>query len=140
MSQDDDYDVGYRKPPKASRWRKGQSGNRHGRVKVTLNFRTELTAELGQIIHIKERGIARRITKQRALVKAIIAKAVQGDTRAATLLIDLMFRFCAQSSLKAFRPSSQRRIKPFSTLSKCAGERTMRSQANDAGGSAKATS
>jgi uncharacterized protein DUF5681 len=104
MSQDDDYDVGYRKPPKASRWRKGQSGNRHGRVKVTLNFRTELTAELGQIIHIKERGVARRITKQRALVKAIIAKAVQGDTRAATLLINLMFRLLRPELIEGIPP------------------------------------
>jgi hypothetical protein len=92
MSQDDAYDVGYRKPPKASRWRKGQSGNRRGRLKGTRNFKTELTEELGEIIDIKERGVARRITKQRALVKAMTAKAVQGDTRAANILINIIFR------------------------------------------------
>jgi hypothetical protein len=92
MSQNDDYEVGYRKPPKASRWRKGQSGNRRGRLKGTRNLKTELTEELGEIINIKERGAPRKITKQRALIKAMTAKAVHGDTRAATILINIIFR------------------------------------------------
>lgn len=92
MSQDDDYDVGYRKPPKSSRWRKGQSGNRSGRQKGVRNLKTELTEELGEIINIKEQGLARTVTKQRALIKAMTAKAVQGDTRAANILINMMFR------------------------------------------------
>jgi hypothetical protein len=92
MSQNDDCDVGYRKPPRASRWRKGQSGNPRGRLKGTRNLKTELTEELGEIINVKERGVARRITKQRAFIKAMTAKAVQGDTRAANLLINIVFR------------------------------------------------
>jgi len=92
MSQDVDYDVGYRKPPKSSRWRKGQSGNRSGRQKGVRNLKTELTEELGEIINIKEQGLARTVTKQRALIKALTAKAVQGDTRAANILINMMFR------------------------------------------------
>jgi hypothetical protein len=92
MSQNDDYDVGYRKPPKSSRWRKGQSGNRSGRKKGVRNLKTELTEELDEIINIKEQGLARTITKQRALIKAMTAKAVQGDTRAANILINMMFR------------------------------------------------
>jgi Family of unknown function (DUF5681) len=92
LSNNDDYEVGYRKPPKASRWRKGQSGNRRGRRKSTRNFKTELTDELGEIISIRERGVARKITKQRALIKAMTAKAVQGDPRAANILINMIFR------------------------------------------------
>jgi len=61
MSQDVDYDVGYRKPPKSSRWRKGQSGNRSGRQKGVRNLKTELTEELGEIINIKEQGLARTV-------------------------------------------------------------------------------
>jgi len=104
MSQDDDYEVGYRKPPTASRWRKGQSGNRRGRRKGTRNLKTELTEELGEIIHIKERGAARRITKQRALVKTMTAKALQGDTRAATLLINIIFRLLRPELIEGVPP------------------------------------
>jgi len=49
MSQNDDYEVGYRKPPKASRWRKGQSGNQRGRQKGVPNLKTELTEELSEM-------------------------------------------------------------------------------------------
>jgi hypothetical protein len=92
LSENDEYEIGYRKPPKASRWRKGQSGNRRGRQKGVRNLRTELIEELGEIISVKEQGIPRRITKQRALIKAMTAQAVQGDTRAGSILINLMFR------------------------------------------------
>ena len=92
MSQNDDYGVGYRKPPRASRWRKGQSGNPRGRQKGARNLKTELAEELSEIISVKEQGLARKITKQRALIKAMTAKAVQGDTRAANLLINTIFR------------------------------------------------
>jgi hypothetical protein len=92
LSQNEDDDVGYRKPPKASRWRKGQSGNRRGRQKGVRNLKTELAEELGEIVSIKEQGLAKTITKQRALIKAMTLKAVQGDTRAANILINMMFR------------------------------------------------
>ena len=65
MSQNDDYEVGYRKPPKASRWRKGRSGNPRGRQKGIPSLKTELTQELGEMIAIKEQGQPRKITNQR---------------------------------------------------------------------------
>lgn len=92
MSQSDDYEVGYRKPPKASRWRKGRSGNPRGRQKGVPNLKTELIEELGEMIAIKEQGQPRKITKQRGLIKALTAKGVQGDTRALNILINLELR------------------------------------------------
>jgi hypothetical protein len=87
-----DYEVGYGKPPKASRWRKGQSGNSRGRRRGVRNLKTELTEELSQVINVRESGVAKKITKQRAFIKALTAKAVQGDTRAANILLNLIFR------------------------------------------------
>lgn len=92
MSQSDDYEVGYRKPPKASRWRKGRSGNPRGRQKGVPNLKTELIEELGEMIAIKEQGRPRKITKQRGVIKALTAKSVQGDMRAANILINLELR------------------------------------------------
>jgi Family of unknown function (DUF5681) len=102
MSGSDDYGVGYRKPPKASRWRKGQSGNPRGRR--ARNLKTELTEELSEVISVKEQGLARTITKQRALIKAMTAKAVQGDTRAANLLINIIFRLLRPELIEDMPP------------------------------------
>ena len=104
MSQNDDYGVGYRKPPTASRWRKGQSGNPRGRQKGARNLKTELAEELSEIISVKEQGLARKITKQRALIKAMTAKAVQGDTRAANLLINTIFRLLRPELIEDMPP------------------------------------
>ena len=41
-----DYDVGYKKPPKHGRFRKGRSGNAKGRPKGGKNLKTELMEEL----------------------------------------------------------------------------------------------
>ncbi len=84
--------TGYKRPPVASRWKKGQSGNPSGRKRGTLNLRTDLIAELEEVIQINEGGSARRITKQRALLKSLAARGIQGDARAANLILSLISR------------------------------------------------
>ena len=84
--------TGYKRPPIASRWQKGQSGNLSGRKRGTLNLRTDLIAELEEVIPINEGGSARRITKQRALLKSLAARGIQGDARAANLILSLITR------------------------------------------------
>jgi|APThiThiocy_cv2_1041547.scaffolds.fasta_scaffold00710_43 hypothetical protein len=88
----DDEDIGFRKPPKHSRWKKGQSGNPKGRAKGQRNLKTDLLAELHERIQINEGGIPRRITKQRALLKAIIVRAIAGDARATAEILNLVLR------------------------------------------------
>ena len=84
--------IGYKRPPTATRWKKGQSGNPSGRKKGTLNLKTDLLAELAEVIQINEGGAARRITKQRALLKSLAARGIQGDARAANLILNLVVR------------------------------------------------
>ena len=88
--------VGYRNPPRATRFKPGQSGNPKGRPKGSLNLATDLSAELGEQITVREGGQPRRITKQRALVKSLMAKALQGDVRATTALLALYARIIAE--------------------------------------------
>lgn len=82
-----DYEVGYRKPPRHTRFKKGRSGNPKGRPKGAKNMATELREELNQKITIREGGVEKRVSKRRAIVKGLAAKAIQGDARAAQTLL-----------------------------------------------------
>jgi hypothetical protein len=87
-----DYEVGYGKPPRGTQFRKGQSGNPVGRPKGTKNLGTDLLEELQERILVREAGGERQLSKQRALLKSITAKAIKGDTRAANLILTLVLR------------------------------------------------
>ena len=82
MSRDDDYEVGYKKPPVGTRFQRGQSGNPKGRPKGSLNLATALAAALAERVTIRENGEVRRITKLDAMVKQVVNKAAGGDLRA----------------------------------------------------------
>ena len=92
----EDYEVGYGKPPKNTRFNKGQSGNPRGRPKAAKNLKAELAEELQELIHLKEAGTTLTVSKQRAMLKSLTARAVQGDTKAATLLANLILRLLDQ--------------------------------------------
>jgi hypothetical protein len=87
-----DYKIGYGKPPKTGQFKKGKSGNPRGRPKGSLNLATDLTAELGEHITVREDGRPRKVSKQRALIKSLMAKALQGDVRAMASLLALYAR------------------------------------------------
>ncbi len=93
----DDYEVGYKKPPKRTRFKRGRSGNPKGRPKGAKNLRTELAEELQERVLIREGGKPRRVSKQRAMLKRLAEKALQGDTRAASLIVNMVARFLVQT-------------------------------------------
>lgn len=87
---DPDDKVGYGRPPKHSRFQPGQSGNSRGRPRGTNNLATDLREELAERIPIREGERSLKVSKQRALLKAMMAKALKGDARAAAILLGLM--------------------------------------------------
>jgi hypothetical protein len=87
-----EYEVGFGKPPKEHQFQKGQSGNPKGRPKGTRNLKTDLADELAECILIREGERRIKVSKQRALIKSLTAKALQGDTRAATLLLNMVWK------------------------------------------------
>ena len=93
-----DYKVGYGKPPKATQFKRGQSGNPRGRPKGSRNLASDLAAELGEQITVREDGHPRRISKQRALIKSLMARALQGDVRASAAMLALYARLITDTA------------------------------------------
>jgi hypothetical protein len=87
-NRDSDYQVGYGKPPQHTRFKKGESGNPTGRPKNSKNLTTLLEKELKQRVVITENGRRRSITKQEAMVKHLVNKAVSGDRPLMQLLLE----------------------------------------------------
>jgi len=85
-----DYKVGYGKPPQSNQFKPGTSGNPAGRPKGTKNLRTDLSEELAEKIMVTESGQQLVISKQRAMLKSLMAKSIKGDTAAARALINLI--------------------------------------------------
>lgn len=86
------YTVGYGKPPKAHQFKKGRSGNPAGRPVGSKNLKIDLMEELSELMRIREGGKHRRVTKQRALIKTMVARGLGGNDRAAAKVIDLYLR------------------------------------------------
>ncbi len=90
MSEQDAKKVGYGRPPETSQFRKGQSGNPAGRAKGQRNLKTDLKAELAEVISLNEGGQPIRLTRRRALLKSLTARAISGDNKATELILKLM--------------------------------------------------
>ena len=81
MSDDNDYEVGYCKPPRHSQFKPGQSGNPRGRPKSSKNMATVFADLLAQRIPVRVNGQRRSVPVMEALVQRMLAKALEGNAR-----------------------------------------------------------
>jgi hypothetical protein len=81
------YEVGYGRPPRHTRFQKGRSGNPSGRPKGSRNVATLLKQQLNERVEVREKGRLRKITKLEAIVTQLVNKAATGDQRAIELLL-----------------------------------------------------
>lgn len=89
---DQDYTVGYGKPPINTRFQKGTSGNPKGRKKDSKNLKADLQEELAERLLVNEGGRQVRLSKQRAMVKRLVVKGLNGDSNAIAKVFDLSLR------------------------------------------------
>ena len=87
-----DYEVGWGKPPVGNRFKKGQSGNPKGRTRGTRNLKTDLRELLQEKVVVREGERPVQISTQQALLKSTLLRALKGDARATTNILNLMVR------------------------------------------------
>jgi len=85
--------IGDKQPPTRYQFQPGQSGNPGGRPKGTRNFKSDLRDELSEIISFREGRREVSISKQRALIKRLVASAIDGDARSTATVMS----FCARA-------------------------------------------
>jgi hypothetical protein len=85
------YEVGYRKPPVATRFPKGRSGNPKGRKKKAQidDMRLEVDEFFDAPVKVVEGGRTRTVSKIEAIVNMYRVQALQGDAKAAEELFRL---------------------------------------------------
>lgn len=75
-------EIGYGRPPKATRFQKGKSGNPRGRPR---NRHRDIPYDglLGQIVTVREDGRERRVTAAEAFILQLTKKGLEGDSASA---------------------------------------------------------
>jgi len=92
---DDDYRVGPGKPPKHTRFKKGQSGNPGGRPPKRATLKDKVIDELGERVRVTENGRSRSFSMQDLIAKRMVTDAAKGNARARAdvLKVTCLMRF-----------------------------------------------
>jgi hypothetical protein len=80
--------VGYGRPPKNHRWKKGQSGNPKGRPPGHRNLAAALSAVLHEQVSVCANGEEQEMTKLEAVTRQLVEKAMNGDARVMQQLLN----------------------------------------------------
>jgi len=84
-----DYEVGYGKPPRHTRFKKGEaSANPRGRPRK--NLAASLIEGLNKRVVVTENGRRRKIAVREAITSQLINKSATADLRAIKILLDLI--------------------------------------------------
>jgi hypothetical protein len=87
------YSVGYRRPPKATQFSKGTSGNPRGRPKGSRTVGALLQDILQQKIAVTENGKTRRLPALEVILRRLANDAMRSEPRALKLLLALYDRY-----------------------------------------------
>jgi Family of unknown function (DUF5681) len=88
-----DYSVGYGRPPKATQFRKGKSGNPRGRPKGSRPVGAVLQEILGQRIAVTENGKTRRLPALEVMLRRLANDAMRSEPVALKLMLSLFDRY-----------------------------------------------
>ena len=84
-----DEPVGYRSPPKHSRFKPGKSGNPSGRPKGKASFNDIVERSVMTLVEVNIGGRRRKLPAIEAILLRALQKAMQGDLQSAKLVMEL---------------------------------------------------
>jgi hypothetical protein len=87
-----DYEVGYRKPPIGSRFKKGNNANPRGRPRKSKDLAAMLRSALDTPVVVIENGVRRRLTKREIVIAQLVDKCAGADLRATKILLDMLHK------------------------------------------------
>ena len=82
-----DYDIGYGKPPKATQFPKGRSGNPTGRPRKKPTMADTARKALSSLVRVRDGDKVRLITQFEAVIRKQLEMAMKGDRKAAELVL-----------------------------------------------------
>ncbi len=88
------YEVGYKRPPVSSQYKKGQTGNKNGRPKRNPSLAAAFDAEASRTVKfVNKNGRSTKITVTEAIIKRILADAARGEKYAIVAFLKLHAQF-----------------------------------------------
>jgi hypothetical protein len=85
-----DYEVGYGKPPRHTRFEPGRSGNPRGRPRGKKNLSTLLSDALDEPVIVVENGRRRTIPKREAIITQLVNRSAKADLKATQILLGML--------------------------------------------------
>ena len=85
-----DYEVGYGKPPRHTRFELGRSGNPRGRPGGSKNLLTLLNEALKEPVIVVENGRRRKIAKRQAIITQLVNRSAKADLKAIQILLTML--------------------------------------------------
>jgi hypothetical protein len=83
-----DYPVGYKKPPRHTEFKPGQSGNPSGRPKQSATFADALTKQLRKKVTVTMGSQVQKIPILEAIAIKHVSKAASGDPKSTAIVLD----------------------------------------------------
>jgi hypothetical protein len=101
--EEDDYEVGYSKPPKKGQFKKGVSGNPKGRPTGSKNIATLFNEIASELIPVTEGSKSKNVTRLEGVLRVQMNSALKGDHRAIKETLRRAFESQEQEEAKAVK-------------------------------------
>ena len=88
-----DYEVGYKKPPRHSQFKRGNRANPHGRKRKPRTEAEIFNDVMDHVAEYRQGGKKKRAPRVELLIKRYGAAALKGDVSAAANLLTLREKF-----------------------------------------------